>query len=46
MRVGSLEILPVIDGELRVPISQVYAGKTDADWAPHLGLLDRWRSRD
>jgi glyoxylase-like metal-dependent hydrolase (beta-lactamase superfamily II) len=40
MKIGDYEILPVIDGEMRVPASAAYVGTTDADWAPHRDLLD------
>jgi glyoxylase-like metal-dependent hydrolase (beta-lactamase superfamily II) len=39
MRVGSFEILPVIDGEMRVPPTAAFASTTEGDWAPHRGLL-------
>jgi glyoxylase-like metal-dependent hydrolase (beta-lactamase superfamily II) len=50
MHVGSLEILPVVDGIGRVTPAQLYAagdsrrrlgkGLTDVDWEPHRDLLD------
>ena len=39
MKVGTFEILPVIDGAMRVPPSAAFAKTTDADWAPHKDLL-------
>lgn len=40
MKVGDIEILPVLDGSMRIPATAVYAGKTEEDLAPHRGLLD------
>lgn len=39
MRIGTYEILPVIDGEMRVSPTQAFAKTTDADWAPHRAML-------
>ncbi len=49
MRVGALDILPVLDGTLRLEPSDAYRqgapggpakGSADEDWAPHRDLLD------
>jgi glyoxylase-like metal-dependent hydrolase (beta-lactamase superfamily II) len=40
MRIGEIEILPVIDGTARVEPTEAFTGTTDDDWAPHRGLLD------
>src|SRR4029077_1452152 len=40
MRIGEIEILPVIDGTARVEPTEAFTGTTDDDWSPHRGLLD------
>ena len=40
MKIGDIEILPVLDGSARLRPTAAYAGTTEADWAPHGGLLD------
>jgi glyoxylase-like metal-dependent hydrolase (beta-lactamase superfamily II) len=41
MRVGELEVLPVIDGTFRAPPSRAYEGADVAEaWEPHRYLLD------
>ncbi len=40
MKIGDIEILPVLDGSAFIPATAAYAGKTEEDWAPHRGLLD------
>jgi glyoxylase-like metal-dependent hydrolase (beta-lactamase superfamily II) len=40
MKVGDIEILPVIDGSARLQPTMAFTGTTEADWAPHRGLLD------
>jgi glyoxylase-like metal-dependent hydrolase (beta-lactamase superfamily II) len=49
MKVGDIEILPVIDGTVHLPASRVYGmrgavagakGQDPADWEPHRYLLD------
>ena len=40
MKIGDIEILPVIDGSARLEPTAAFAGTTDADWAPHRALLD------
>jgi glyoxylase-like metal-dependent hydrolase (beta-lactamase superfamily II) len=40
MKVGDIEILPVIDGSARLQPTIAFTGTTDADWEPHRGLLD------
>ena len=40
MKIGDIEILPVLDGSARIPPTAAYAGTTEEDWAPHGGLLD------
>ena len=40
MKVGEIEILPVIDGSARIEPTEAFTGTTDEDWAPHRGLLD------
>ena len=42
MRVGDLEIVPLFDGEAKVPPTAAYPGTTDADWVPH----QRWLTHD
>jgi glyoxylase-like metal-dependent hydrolase (beta-lactamase superfamily II) len=39
MKVGDIEILPVMDGSAHVPPTLAFVGTTDDDWAPHRGLL-------
>ncbi|MFN0146928.1 MAG: MBL fold metallo-hydrolase [Dehalococcoidia bacterium] len=39
MRIGTFEILPVIDGEMRVQPTQAFAKTSEADWSPHRALL-------
>jgi glyoxylase-like metal-dependent hydrolase (beta-lactamase superfamily II) len=41
MRIGELEVLPVLDGVARIPPGEAFAGKggQDADWEPHRQLL-------
>lgn len=41
MRIGALEVLPVIDGSWRHAASEMYASRPDDDaWSPHRYLLD------
>jgi glyoxylase-like metal-dependent hydrolase (beta-lactamase superfamily II) len=40
MMVGEIEILPVHDGSARLRPTMAFTGTTEADWAPHRGLLD------
>ena len=41
MRIGALEVLPVIDGSWRHAASEMYASRPDDEaWAPHRYLLD------
>ncbi len=40
MRVGELEILPVIDGVAHLPISEPFIGMPAEAWAPHRQFLD------
>jgi glyoxylase-like metal-dependent hydrolase (beta-lactamase superfamily II) len=41
MRIGALEVLPVIDGSWRHAASEMYASQPDDEaWAPHRYLLD------
>ena len=40
MKIGDIEILPVLDGSALIPATAAYAGKTEEDLAPHRGLLD------
>jgi len=40
MRVGELEILPVIDGVARLPISEPFLGMPAEAWAPHRQFLN------
>jgi glyoxylase-like metal-dependent hydrolase (beta-lactamase superfamily II) len=45
MKVGALEILPVLDGSARMPATAAYSaqaglGGTEEDWAPHRQLMD------
>lgn len=42
MRVGEIEIVPLVDGELAVPATQAYPTTTPEDWAPH----SRWLTHD
>ena len=49
MKIGDIEILPVLDGSARIPPTAAYAGTTEEDWAPHGGSWtrtdgSRWRS--
>src|SRR3954447_16426370 len=39
MKVGEFEILPVLDGEMRVQPTLAFAKTTEADWEPHKDLL-------
>ena len=39
MRVGEYEIVPVLDGAVRMPPSRMFRNTTDADWEPHRALL-------
>ena len=39
MKVGEIEILPVIDGMARMKATVAFAGTTDEDWAPHRAFL-------
>lgn len=39
MRVGAIDIVPVLDGLARMAPTAAYTGTTDADWAPHRALL-------
>src|SRR5688500_19604703 len=43
MKVGDIEVLPVIDGGARVPPTMAFTGTTDDDWAPSRGLLGAHR---
>jgi len=40
MKIGDIDILPVIDGGARVEPTMAFTGTTEADWTPHRGLLD------
>lgn len=40
MRVGELEILPLVDGEFSAPATQMYPNTTDVDWEPHKRWLN------
>jgi glyoxylase-like metal-dependent hydrolase (beta-lactamase superfamily II) len=40
MRIGTFEILPVIDGEMKANPTLAFGKTTEADWAPHRDLLD------
>lgn len=40
MRVGDLEVLPVLDGVAKMPPTQAYRGTTEEQWAPHRRFLD------
>src|ERR1700735_353996 len=40
MKIGDIEILPVLDGSAHFRPTAAYVGTTDEDWAPHRGLLD------
>jgi len=40
MKIGEIEILPVIDGSAKLQPTMAFTGTTEADWAPHRGLLD------
>lgn len=40
MRVGELEILPLLDGEFNAPATQMYPSTTDVDWEPHKRWLN------
>ena len=40
MRLGEIDIEPIIDGSVRFPPSAVFRGTGDADWEPHRSLLD------
>jgi glyoxylase-like metal-dependent hydrolase (beta-lactamase superfamily II) len=42
MRVGDLELLPLIDGELRARAAEIYPGRGEDDWQPHR----RWITHD
>lgn len=39
MRIGEIEIHPLIDGTARFPPTAAFVSTTDDDWAPHRGLL-------
>jgi glyoxylase-like metal-dependent hydrolase (beta-lactamase superfamily II) len=39
IRVGAIEVAPVLDGLARIPPTAAYSGTSDADWAPHRDLL-------
>jgi glyoxylase-like metal-dependent hydrolase (beta-lactamase superfamily II) len=40
MKVGEIDIMPVIDGSALLEPTMAFTGTTDEDWAPHRGLLD------
>src|SRR5262249_41874068 len=40
MKIGEIEILPVIDGTAHAKPTLAFAGTSDDDWAPHRSLLD------
>jgi glyoxylase-like metal-dependent hydrolase (beta-lactamase superfamily II) len=40
MKVGEIDVLPVIDGSARMEPTTAFTGTTEEDWAPHRGLLD------
>lgn len=40
MKVGEIDIQPVLDGQMHAPATLAYTGTTEADWAPHRSLLD------
>ena len=40
MKIGTLTVDSVRDGQAVLPPSAAYAGRDDADWAPHRDLLD------
>jgi glyoxylase-like metal-dependent hydrolase (beta-lactamase superfamily II) len=42
MRVGELEVLPLLDGELKARPAEMYPGTTDIDWEPH----KRWLTHE
>lgn len=42
MKIGDIEITPLIDGELVVPPRYAYPKRTEADWEPH----KRWLRHD
>lgn len=42
MRVGDLEIVPLIDGEFSRPATEAYPSTTEADWEPH----KRWLTHE
>jgi glyoxylase-like metal-dependent hydrolase (beta-lactamase superfamily II) len=42
MKIGDIEITPLVDGELSVPATAAYPSTTEADWEPH----KRWLTHD
>ncbi len=42
MKVGDLEIVPLVDGEFSQPATQAYPSTTEVDWEPH----KRWLTHD
>src|SRR3712207_4675038 len=40
LRVGDIDVLPVIDGVTRFRPTEAFPGTTDADWEPHRALLE------
>lgn len=40
MRVGAMEIVPVLDGEAWARPTHAFVGTTEADWEPHRALLN------
>lgn len=42
MRIGELDVLPLLDGEFRAPPTRMYENTTEADWEPH----KRWLTHD
>jgi glyoxylase-like metal-dependent hydrolase (beta-lactamase superfamily II) len=42
MRIGSIELTPLVDGEFSAPATQLYPSTSEADWEPH----KRWLTHD
>jgi glyoxylase-like metal-dependent hydrolase (beta-lactamase superfamily II) len=42
MRIGDLELLPLLDGEFSAPASELYPNTSMSDWEPH----KRWLTHD
>jgi len=42
MKIGDIELTPLIDGEFAAPATQAYPSTTEADWEPHR----RWLTHD